>query len=214
MITILLLFAAALPIAGAQSATAADLFESLHERSQARQATTRSLGARFTETTVSSLLTEPVVARGTIVAARPGRLIMKYASPDQRTVVVNGDRLVVSWPERHQREDLNIAETQQRIEKYFASASVKDLRGFFDIVAGPDPSVANTYRIDMTPRRKPIKQGLDRLEIWVDQDTVLMTRMRLTFPGGDTKTIQLDDVRTNVPAGDELFAVPAGAEHQ
>ena len=59
----------------------------------------------------------------------------------------------------------------------------------------------------MRPKRKQIKEGLERLELWIDRESLLLVQMRMTFPGGDRKTIRLDDVAVNVPVTDETFQI-------
>ena len=61
----------------------------------------------------------------------------------------------------------------------------------------------------MVPRRKPIAEGIDRLRIWVDRSRLQMIKMTLDYPGGDSKTLELHDVRTNVPLDDSAFAILA-----
>jgi outer membrane lipoprotein-sorting protein len=191
---------AAVLIVLVQQTAAPDLFDRLVVEGRARQQTISTIGARFTETTVSSLLTKPIVAKGTVVAEKSGRMVMKYSSPQAKTLTVTADRLIVSWDDGSRpREELNIAQAQKRVQKYFADASPKELRQSFDIRAAIDPAAPNTYRIDMVPKRKQIKEGLERLQIWVDKETTLMVRMQMSFPGGDSKTIELEDVKTNVP---------------
>ena len=50
----------------------------------------------------------------------------------------------------------------------------------------------------MRPKRKQIREGLERLELWIDRDTLMLAQMRMSFPGGDTKTIRLEDLAVNV----------------
>jgi outer membrane lipoprotein-sorting protein len=183
-------------------------FEALHLRGRERQARITSVVARFVETTVSSLLVEPVVARGTLVAVKPGRVVLQYTSGEPRTVVIDGPRLLLHWPRRDERETLNIAETQERVQKYFAGAGAAELRRLFEIGVAADPAAPSAYRIGMKPKREQIRKSLERLVLWVDRESVLMTRMRMEFPGGDTKDIQLEDVRLNVPVDESLFSVP------
>lgn len=184
-----------------QTAPAApDLFDQIVARGKVQQQSLNTIGARFTETTVSSLLINPLVAKGTLVAERSGRMVMKYASPEPKTVTVTADRLTVSWPDpARKREELNIAHVQKRVQKYFAGASPKELRRSFDIKAFVDPEMTTAYQIDMTPKRRQIKEGLERLQIWIDKETTLMVRLRMSFPGGDSRTIELEEIRTNVP---------------
>jgi outer membrane lipoprotein-sorting protein len=185
-----------------------DLFSDLFKRSPIAQRTLRSMRADFIETSTSSLLSAPLVARGTLVAAPPGRLAMTYTSPDPKTLVVNMERLVVTWPQRNQREELNIARTQERVRKYFADANPDQLRKSFDVRVSESPELGGTYLVDMTPTRKQIRSGLQHLQVWVDRNEVLPRQLKMTFPGGDTKTIRIDNLEQNVPVSDSMFADP------
>jgi outer membrane lipoprotein-sorting protein len=197
MLTILVMLAMSLP---QPAAAAPDVFDQLVAKGRAQQAAISTIGAKFTETTVSSLLTKPIVATGTVVAEKTGRMIMKYDTPEPKTVTVGAERLVVTWADRSRKpEELNIASVQKRVQKYFANASPKELRASFAISAAIDPQTPSAYLVDMQPKRKQIKEGLERLQLWIDKETTLLVRMRMTFPGGDSKTIALEDLRTNVP---------------
>jgi hypothetical protein len=57
----------------------------------------------------------------------------------------------------------------------------------------------------MVPTRKQIKEGLARLELWIDHASLLMTAMRMTFPNGDTKLMTFEDVVPNAPVDPALF---------
>jgi outer membrane lipoprotein-sorting protein len=57
----------------------------------------------------------------------------------------------------------------------------------------------------MVPKRKQIRQGLERLELWIDTDRSLLVEMLMTFAGGDSKRIVLEDIEVNVPLDDGLF---------
>jgi outer membrane lipoprotein-sorting protein len=194
---------AALVAAG--PAATPDLFTELFKRSPIAQRTLHSVRARFVETTTSSLLAAPLVARGTLVAAPPGRLAMTYTSPEPKTLIVNTERLIVAWPQRNQREELNIARTQERVKKYFADANPDQLRKNFDVRVSESPDLGGTYLIDMTPTRKQISRGLQQLQVWVDREQVQPRQLKMIFPGGDTKTIRLEDLEPNVPITDAMF---------
>jgi len=187
-----------------------DPLEDLFARGRALQATLRSVSASFTETTTSSLLRDPLVARGTIVAAMPMKMLMTYSSPEVRYILVDQTRLVTVVPARRQRAEINIADMQRRIQKYFVDASPKDLRQSFDITLAPDPSLPETDLMDMKPRRSQIKEGLARLRLWLDRSRLVMVRMRMDYADGDSRTMELDDVRINVPIDDRTFVIPSG----
>jgi outer membrane lipoprotein-sorting protein len=77
----------------------------------------------------------------------------------------------------------------------------------FDIRAQPDAAMRGADLVDMRPKRRQIKEGLERLALWIDHENSLLVQMQMTFPGGDKKTITLDDIALNVPIGDDTFQV-------
>ena len=201
---LLLLLSTATPQAPA-ARRPGDLFAEIFQRGLVRQKSMKSIRAAFTETTTSSLLVKPIVARGTVIAAAPARVRMTYTEPEPKTIVMDGRTLTVLWPKRNEREQIDIRETQKRIDQYFTHASLNDLKKSFDITAEPDAVLKHTDRIEMKPKRKQIRQGLEKLELWIDRDSALLVQMRLAFPGGDQKTITLGELTIDVPIGDDTF---------
>jgi outer membrane lipoprotein-sorting protein len=184
-----------------------DLFDDLFARTVAKRQSIQSIRARFIETTTSTLLDKPLVSRGTLIAAPPGRVLMSYTEPERRTIAIDGRSLVVVWPDRGEREKIDISQIQKRIDQYFAQASISQLRSMFDISAAADPAMRGTDRVDMRPKRKQVKEGLERLELWIDRESLLLVQMRMTFPGGDQKTVKLEDIAVNVPVTEGTFRI-------
>lgn len=201
------LIVAAFPILASGQAATKDLFDVLYERTRPQQASLQTIRARFTETTVSTLLTKPLVARGEVIAARPGRVRLDYSSPERKTVVIDAGRLVVVWPDRKEREEIDVGQLEKRIDRYFVDRTPAELRKHFDISAAADARVPHTDRIDMIPKPKQIRTGLSRLALWVDQERLLLTQMRMSFPGGDSKTLAFEGIELNVPLEASAFSV-------
>jgi len=194
---------------GATSQTR-DPLDDLFARGRAMQATLHSVSASFTETTVSSLLRDPLVARGTVIAAMPLRMLMTYSSPEVRYILFDQTLIVTVVPSRHEREELNIADMQKRIQKYFVDASPKELRQSFDIALTADPSSPKADLMDMKPRRKQIQEGLSRLRLSIDRSSLVMLKMRIDYADGDSRTLELTDVKLNVPVDERTFVIPSG----
>lgn len=185
----------------ALSGTPQDLFQELYQRSRIQEKELQTLRAHFTETTVSTLLRKPLIASGTLTAARPLTVRLEYTSPEKKIVLLDRERLVVSWPDRGEREELNVVLLQKRVDQYFTRGSLEDLESHFTIKALPDPELQGAYRIDMVPKRKQIEKGLERLQIWLDPKSLSVIQMRMAFPGGDSKTLKLESIELNVPVG-------------
>jgi len=203
---LLQLFAAA-TLVSSQAPATKDLFDQLFARTLEKRQSIHSIRGRFTETTTSSLLEKPLVSHGTVIATPPSRVLMTYTDPERRMIAIDSKWLVVVWPDRREREKIDISRTQKRIDQYFAQATIGQLRSMFEITAEPDSVIRETDRVDMRPKRKQIREGLEGLEIWIDRESLLLVQLRMTFPGGDKKTIRLDDVTINVPVTDETFRI-------
>ncbi len=96
-------------------------FDELYRRGYQTSVGIKTLTARFTETTTSSLLVRPLVARGTLAVQRPSRVALRFTDPEPRVVLIAGDQMTVSWPARKVQQVSNVASPQRRIQKYLAS---------------------------------------------------------------------------------------------
>jgi len=188
-----------------KAASHGDLFDELFAQGQAKNGNLKTLTASFVETTTSTLLTKPLVSSGTLAVERPSRIVMRYAKPDDRVVLIDGDTLTMFWPSKNVRQSKDIGAAQKRIQKYFVDSNPNELRSHFTITAREATDRPGTYDVEMIPKRKQIQEGLSKLELWVDRSTQLMTAMRMTFPNGDTKLLTFADVKANVPIDPALF---------
>lgn len=173
-----------------------DPFADLMARGREAQATMSRLAASFVETSVSPLLVEPIVATGRVTATyRPLHVVMEYATPEPRTLTLDETTLVVSSRDRSEPEELDIATTMARVQKYFVDATPDDLRRSFDVTLDRDPDVAGgSDHLSMVPKRRQITEGLSRLDLWIDPVRLLLVRMRMEFPAGDMKTFEFSDL--------------------
>jgi outer membrane lipoprotein-sorting protein len=191
-------------LSAASAATRPDLFDDLYRRGQKLNENLHTLTASFVETTSSPLLTRPLVARGTIAVERPARIALRYADPEPRLVLVEGDRMTTVWPSRHFRDVKDIGAAQRRIQKYFVGSGPDELRKHFTISTN-EARDGGAYAIVMTPTRKQIREGLALLELWVDRQAMMLTEMRMTFAGGETKSMTFTGVVTNAPIDPAMF---------
>ena len=183
----------------------ADAFDDLYRRSQSVNKTLKTLTARFTETTTSSLLTRPLVSHGVVAVERPSRVVLRYNDPELRVVLIDGGQLTISWPGRNIRQARDIGAAQRRVQKYFVDSSPDELRQHFDIETRETDRPARAYHLTMVPKRKQIQEGLAELELWVDQSSQLLSAMRMKFPNGDSKLMEFEDVVPNAVLDPSLF---------
>ena len=83
---------------------------------------------------------------------------------------------------------------QSRIQKYFVDGDPEELRKSFDITVTDAEKRAGADHIVLVPKRKQIREGLTLLDLWIDHSSLLLAAMRMTFAGGETKLMTLEDV--------------------
>jgi outer membrane lipoprotein-sorting protein len=201
--------AAAVAQSGSPSPASAarESFDSLYERGHQTADGIKTLTARFTETTTSSLLTRPLIAHGTLAVERPSRVALRFTDPERRVIVIDDDRMTMLWPSRQLRQVSNVASSQNRIRKYLASDSAAELRRQFDIALHDSSDRPGSYAVTLTPKPKRIRDTLTRLDLWVDRTAFLLSAIRMTFANGDTKTMEFEDVEPNRPLDAATFSV-------
>jgi outer membrane lipoprotein-sorting protein len=180
--------------------------DELFRRTRSVQASLKTLTASFTETSVSTLLREPVVATGTLVGAIPLRVVMQYERAVPKTVALDQRWMVLAWPGRAEIEKVNIAAVQSRVQKYFVDVSPKQLQESF-VATLSQARPEDAYRLDLVPKRKQISEGVTRVQIWIDPGSLMMTKMALSFAGGDAKTLELRDIKINPRIDESAFAL-------
>ena len=195
----------------APAARGADLFDDIFRRGAPMERTLQTVSASFVETTSSTLLKTPQVARGTLVARRPAQVRLDYAGPDRRTVIVNGNTLALDWPSRQMRDVRDIGGTMRRASRFFQVDSPADLRKHFDIEAVIAADRKDTWQVTFKPRRAQMREGVSLVHLWIDQSSLMLRAMRMDYPGGDTRLMEFADVRVNPSVEPSAFAVPAGA---
>jgi len=184
-----------------------DLFDEIYARGRGIESSLKTVTARFTETTTSSLLARPLVARGTLAVERPSKIVLRYSDPEPRTVLIDRNTLTLDWPSHAVHQQTDIAAAQRRIDKYFLDKSPEELRRTFTITAAEADDRAGTWRVTMVPTRKQIQQGLSKLDLWIDRSSSLLAAMRMTFPNADTKLMVFENVVVNGPVDPKAFSI-------
>lgn len=186
--------------------SAPDLFDEIYRRGAPVEKTLQTISASFVETSTSTLLKAPQVSRGTLVGRRPGQVRLDYTGADARTVIVNGNAMLIDWPARELKETRDIGGTMRRAQRFFVATTPAELRKHFDIVAIEATDRAGTWRVTFTPKRRQMREGVERVHLWIDRSSLTLRAMKMDYPGGDTRLMEFADVRLNPPVEASAFA--------
>jgi outer membrane lipoprotein-sorting protein len=116
--------------------------------------------------------------------------------------------MTVEWPSRDVRQAQDVRGSLQRAERVFMGKSPDELRKVFDITAALAPDRPGTWHLTLVPRRRQLRQGLERLHLWIDQQTFLLQAQKMEMPGGDTRLMEFSDIVVNPTIGPDVFARP------
>ena len=85
-------------------------------------------------------------------------------------------KLRVVWPSRAIDRTTPIGAMERRIQQYFVDKSPAQLRSHFDIDARVAADRPGAWLLSLSPKRKQIREGLSRLDLWINRDTVCSAR--------------------------------------
>jgi hypothetical protein len=192
-----------------QTPAAKPTFDDLYRRGRQVTSGVTTLSARFVETTTSTLLEHPIVERGQLFVERAvPRVALRYSTPQDRVLLIDGDRMTTSWPSRGITRTSDIRTARRRIQGYFEDADASELREAFTIELRDASARAGAIEVSMVPRRRQISETLARLELWVNEREALLEAMRMTFANGDVKLMEFGGVEANAALDPRVFSVP------
>src|SRR4051812_36817053 len=146
-------------VASGSAAPSRDLFDDIYARGRGVESSLRTVTARFVETTTTTMLTKPIVSRGTLAVLRPSKIALRYTDPDVHLVLIDGDQMTLVWPSRALEQRSNIAAAQKRIDRYFVDKTPDELRRVFRITASVATDRTDAWKVTMDPTRSQMREG-------------------------------------------------------
>ena len=164
---------------------------------------TQRVVATFEQTKTLAAFDAPQVARGTLYVARPDKLRWAYEAPYRMVLVQRGDRVSMSYPDLKRKQAFDLArdpQTKAVFETilFFQNADPAAVAKRFD--ARVDPA----GQLVLVPRGKAATL-LAQVEVWVDVERGVLTRLKLREPDGDVTDLAFGDIQVDAPIDDALL---------
>jgi len=191
--------------AGAPAVGLEQLLKRFNESQQAVQ----SLTANFSERKNLSLLAKPVVANGTFLYSKPGRIKWEYSEPEPRIFLITENRFVAYYPNQKRAEEVPLSKLAgRRVFRVFGIGQTsEDLEKFFDISQTDPGEEKGTYLLVLTPKRRRVKDRLQLVRFWVDAKTYLPRRLEYLESDGDSTLLTFANLRLNPDIAEARFNV-------
>jgi outer membrane lipoprotein carrier protein len=213
---ILGMLACVLPIPRA-GATDRSLEETIRKIETSHEAI-RDFQAEFQQVTRFEGFETVVSSKGRLYFKKPGRLRWEYLEPNRNEVVVHQDKIWVFTPELKQVIIIPFSEFSDSQIPLHLLIEVAHLNRDFEIKwtnsRGGNEASDPIDRSKLTLRPKEREASLDKIEIEVDPERYLITRIDLFENNGNLSSFTFSRMKTNTGLNDKLFTfrVPNGIE--
>jgi len=196
----LLLLAAAAPPPAAEDGPA------LLARINAKNVSVTSLQAAFTQVKESSLFASSITSTGTIAFVRPSKLRWEFTSKPRSVLVVNGDKVTLSYPDLGKSEtfdrarDPSLGALFDQLFVWLGAADPAKVFADYAVARAPGPAA-----LAFTPLREPVKSALVRVTVTFDPVTLLAQKVEIDEKTGDRTVVTFSTAVVNAAVPDALF---------
>jgi len=189
--------ALALALALSSTAAAAPDASALAEKVQAYYEKTKDFEASFVQTYMYAAAARTQTSRGTLRVKKPGKMRWDYVEPSQKTIVVNGSRLVQYEPEENQ------AYVDEHFDASAMSAAVTFLLGKGKLAREFELSMEEG-RLVLTPKKPDAR--VDRVVLTVTGSGEV-SGTRVVDGSGNVNEIAFHKLQRNLGLKDDVFAL-------
>lgn len=188
--------------------TPSERMDVLVERVKEAQAEAKTLRADFVQLKESELLLEPEESTGRFYYQSPDRVRWEYLEPNPIVVVIRGEEMTSYFQDLGRAEIYSIGRYSERVFEYLgATGSLETLKKYFSLTADFPEAAGQPYHLVLSPSYPRIKRRLSGMEIWIDPELFLPSRLKYVEPNGDTTEYRFDDLEPNDELDDDLFEV-------
>lgn len=200
------------PLAATPAAADGPTLEQVLARIEARGREIVDFRARFRQEKTIYVLDKPLVSTGRVLFQRAGRLRWETESPEPSSLVIDEKGMKVYLPKLGQLEvyDLPGKDALGAIMPLFGQ-SAADLGRMYQAELRA-PGAASEIVLALTPNNERVRRAVARIEVALDEKTLLPRRLAYFDPNGDEARTTFEAVEPNVGLGDGdmTIAVPAG----
>jgi outer membrane lipoprotein carrier protein len=186
--------------AAAQAPDPADLLR----RAEAAATAVTSLEARFRQRLVVPALERQQEGRGVIYQKKPDLFLMKFEEPAGDLVLADGTYFWMYTPSAHERQALRTpmersADGPSLDRQFVIGAS----RRYVPTYVGADTlSGRPAHVLALVPK---FDTPVTLVRVWIDEADFLVRRFEIAEANGTRRTVELTDLRVNVPIPDSVF---------
>ena len=170
-----------------------------------------SLTASIERTKVTVVVNDRSTESGQIEVRRDGRMRIDLISPDQKTILRDGDRIYVYTPKIRRVEEYDLSKHRDLVDQLlllgFGTSGESLKKSYLITLQGEDTlNGQKVVRLELTPRSDDVRKQISKIELWLNEANWLPAQQQFYETGsGDYSIIRYLNVARNVPISDARF---------
>ncbi len=166
---------------------------------------TKRIQSEFTQDKYSAYFKEPIRSSGIFYYDQSGKMRWEQKDPEKHVLLITGEELRI-W-KKGKESRYNLASNRQLsfIKLVMMGTVNGDLlsSGKFDIRYFEQK---DTYRLELTPKDRRMKNMFERIELFFDRENVRLTKMKMIESVGEYTAIQFINPIFNAQISQTLFS--------
>jgi outer membrane lipoprotein-sorting protein len=171
----------------------------------------QSLTASMERTKVTVVVNDRSTESGQIEVRRDGRMRIDLTSPDQKTILRDGDHIYVYTPKIRRVEEYDLGKHRDLVDQLlllgFGTSGESLKRSYLITLQGEESlNGQRAVRLELTPRSDDVRKQISKIDLWLNEANWLPIQQQFYETGsGDYSIIQYLNVARNVPVPDARF---------
>lgn len=171
----------------------------------------QSFTANIERTKVTVVVNDRSTESGQIEIRRDGRMRIDLTSPDQKTILRDGDHFYVYTPKIRRVEEYDIGKHRDLVDQLLLlgfGTSGESLKRNYLITLQGEGTLAGqkVVRLELTPRSDDVRKQISKIDLWMNEANWLPAQQQFYETGsGDYSIIQYLNVARNVSIPDARF---------
>ena len=171
----------------------------------------QSLTASIERTKVTVVVNDRSTESGQIEVRRDGKMRIDLASPDQKTILRDGDHIYVYTPKIRRVEEYDLAKHRDLVDQLllvgFGTSGETLRRSYLITLQGEETlNGQKVVRLELTSRSDDVRKQVSKIDLWLNEGNWLPAQQQFYETGsGDYSIIKYQNVARNVAIPDARF---------
>ncbi len=171
----------------------------------------QSLTASIERTKVTVVVNDRSIESGQIEVRRDGKMRIDLISPDQKTILRDGDHIYVYTPKIRRVEEYDLGKRRDLVDQLlllgFGTSGDSVKKSYLITLQGEESlNGQKVVHLELTPRADDVRKQISKIDLWLNEGNWLPAQQQLFETGsGDYSIVRYSNVARNVAIPDARF---------